>query len=203
MKVIGVLGENLAFRPVSWRNIPGWSAVAVCLPPAGISRPKQERSAYREGADVRHVAGSLGARIIVLVALCFASAASAQEKRDPALDKYYSANALYNRRLFKLAAAEYKAFLAKYAKHAKAPAAQYGLALSLYHMGDLKAAAPLFGKLAGAAEAADKAQVHNLWGVCLLSLDKNAEAEKAFAWTTANAKDAAAKESGLVGLIEA
>ena len=152
---------------------------------------------------MRHAAGSLGVRIIVLVALCLASVASAQEKPDPALDRYYSANALYNRRLFKLAAAEYKAFLAKNAKHAKAPAARYGLALSLYHMGDLKAAAPLFEKLAQTAEAADKAQVHNLWGVCLLSLDKNAEAEKAFAWTTANAKDAAAKESGLVGLIEA
>ena len=165
--------------------------------------PGPKGPAYRGGAVVKRASGSLAARMAVLVVLCVAVVASAQEKTDPALDKYYSANALYNRRLFKLAAAEYKAFLAKNAKHAKAPAARYGLALSLYHMGDLKAAAPLFGKLAETAKAAEKAQVYNLWGVCLLSLDKNAEAEKAFAWTAANATDAGQKENGLVGLIEA
>ena len=63
---------------------------------------------------MRHTAGLLSARTIVLAALCFASVVSAQDKADPALDKYYSANSLCSRRFYKLAVAEYKDFLAKY-----------------------------------------------------------------------------------------
>ena len=45
-------------------------------------------------------------------------AESADEDRD-AVDQYYAANALYNKKLFKLASEEYKTFIAKYPDHKK------------------------------------------------------------------------------------
>lgn len=154
---------------------------------------------------MRHATVVLGARTIVLAALCFASSALAQEKRDPALDKYYSANSLCARRFYKLAIVEYKEFLTKYPKHAKVPKAKWGLAISLYNLGKSKEAEPLLKGLAGSKEIPDQEMLHNLWGSCLLEQKSFAEAEKAFTWSIKNAKDPAGARTAnaRVGLIDA
>ena len=124
---------------------------------------------------------------------------------DPGLDLYYSANSLCSRRFYKLAVAEYTLFLEKFPTHAKVPKAKWGLALALYSMGDLKQAEPLLAKLAGGTTIKAQDQLHNLWGTCLLAMDRLAEAEKAFAWTIDNAKDPKDKHvsNARVGHIEA
>ena len=54
------------------------------------------------------------------------------KKKDPATNLYFTANSLYNLKLYPLAAEEYEKFLAKYAAHPKAIAAQLGLSLSYF-----------------------------------------------------------------------
>ena len=127
-----------------------------------------------------------------------------QGANDPGLDLYYNANALCSRRQYKLAVDEYKAFLSKYPSHAKVPKAQWGLAIGLYNLGRLKEAEPLLAKIAGHAEIAAQDQLHNLWGSCLLEMQRWADAQKAFAWTIANAKDPAARgvTDARIGLVE-
>ena len=127
--------------------------------------------------------------VIAAASLTAATTAAAAETDDAALDLYYSANSLCSRRFYKLAVNEYKLFLTKYPKHAKVPRAQWGLALALYSMGELKQAEPLLAKLAGGSSVDAQDQLHNLWGSCLLAMDRHADAEKAFTWTVTNAKD--------------
>eukprot|EP00831_Metopus_contortus_P076726 TRINITY_DN70998_c0_g1_i1.p1 TRINITY_DN70998_c0_g1~~TRINITY_DN70998_c0_g1_i1.p1 ORF type:complete len:115 (+),score=24.43 TRINITY_DN70998_c0_g1_i1:64-408(+) len=51
---------------------------------------------------------------------------------DPAMEKYYSANALYNKKLYKLAVDEYKNFMIHYPNHPKYLNAKLGVGLSYY-----------------------------------------------------------------------
>ena len=143
--------------------------------------------------------------VLVTAVLAGGAPAWAQAKDDEALDLYYSANSLCSRRFYKLAANEYKEFLTKYPTHAKAPKAQWGLALALYSMGDLKQAEPLLAKLAKSPSIAEQDQLHNLWGSCLLEMKgRLPDAENAFAWTVKNAKDPKSKHvsNARIGLIE-
>ena len=125
------------------------------------------------------------------------------ENADVATDSYYSANGLYNRKLYDLAAEEYKSFLSKYPSHEKALHAQLGLALCLFNVGKHNEAEPMLAKLAGNDKAPEQGQVHLLWGQCLLALDRPEDARKSFQWGVDNAADASAKENSLAGLIEA
>ena len=131
--------------------------------------------------------------------------ARAQEADDEAMSLYYSANSLCSRNLFKLAVTEYKEFLTKYPNHAKAPKAQWGLAVALYNLGDLKQAEPLLGKLAKNLKIVEQDQLHNVWGSCLLEMDRLPDAENAFGWTIKNAKDPKSKHvsNARIGLIRA
>ncbi|MCP4379683.1 MAG: tetratricopeptide repeat protein, partial [bacterium] len=142
---------------------------------------------------------------LVVMAGMLSVSAEAQDKSDPGLDLYYNANSLCHRRFYKQAIDEYKRFLTKYPNHAKVPRAKWGMAISLYNLDRLKAAQPLLSELVGNAEITAQDKVHNLLGSCLLELGKHAEAEKAFAWTIANAKDAKGKltTNARVGLVEA
>jgi TolA-binding protein len=126
-------------------------------------------------------------------------------ENDPAMDLYYSANSLCSRRFYKLAVVEYKSFLSQYGNHAKAPLAKWGLAISLYNLGQLKEAEPLFKELAGNGAVAAQEQLHNLWGACLLEQKRFPEAEKAFNWSIKNAKDPASEQTAnaRTALIEA
>ena len=65
------------------------------------------------------------------------------QNQEKALKLYYSANALYNRKLYSLASEEYESFLQKYPGHEKQSQARLGLALCSYAMGNKKKAAPI------------------------------------------------------------
>ena len=156
---------------------------------------------------------------ITTVLLAGAGRAAAEEAaadEDPALNSYYTANALYTRGLYKYAIPQYEAFLKASPEHAKAPLAKWGLALSYYsrfytldeakqaeHRGDLKKAAGLFGELAGKDDVKEQEQLHNLWGACLLELDDFPKAETALAWTVENGEDAGRKLDATAGLAQA
>lgn len=127
----------------------------------------------------------------------------AAAKAEPAMDRYYNANALCKRGLYPLAIKEYEAFLAVNPAHEKVPNAQWGLALCHYGMGAMDKAAALFERLAGNARVTDQDQLHNLWGSSLAVLGKQAEAVKAFEWTLKNAKEQALKADALAGLTQA
>ncbi len=116
----------------------------------------------------------------VLVGLAVPAMAQDQPKKDPAVEVYFGANELYNRKLYELAADEYKSFLKKYPTHAKAVDAQFGLALSYVGMQKYDLAEPELSKLAANPKAPKPDQVHIFWGQSLLRLNKPAEAEAAY-----------------------
>lgn len=128
---------------------------------------------------------------------------AAAEGSDPALDKFYNANALCRRGLYPLAIKDFEAFLSAHPKHEKVPQAQWGLAICYYSSGEMAKAAPLFEKLVGNAHVTDQEQLHNLWGSSLVELGKCAEAVKAFEWTLSRGKTAARKADALAGLTQA
>ncbi|HUU92271.1 MAG TPA: hypothetical protein VM238_13815, partial [Phycisphaerae bacterium] len=66
--------------------------------------------------------------IAFLILLAAAGVCAAAEGSDPALDKYYNANALCRRGLYPLAIKDFEAFLSAHPKHEKVPLAQWGLA---------------------------------------------------------------------------
>ncbi len=133
-----------------------------------------------------------------------AEAAAAQDDdRDRAIELYYSANALYNRKLFTLAAEEYADFLEKYPTHTKAAQVKLGLALCHYSLGDKKMAEPLFASLIDEKGLNNQQEIHNLWAQCLLGLDRPAEAQKAFEWSRNRGGDGEQTELAGAGLTEA
>ena len=135
----------------------------------------------------------------------FASVAFGQQKakKDPDLDLYFSANNLYNRGLYELAVDEFRQFLSKNPNHEKAPAANLGLGLCLFQLGKPAEAEPVFAKISGNAQMLALAPIRNLQGHCLLSLEKYAEAEKAFGATLSRDKNPANLADAYAGLAEA
>src|SRR5210317_995639 len=67
---------------------------------------------------------------------------------DAETDKYFAANSLYNKKLFKLAAEEYKSFTLKNPNHPKFLHAKLGLALCYFEMKKFREAEVLFEELA-------------------------------------------------------
>jgi TolA-binding protein len=102
---------------------------------------------------------------------------------DPAMEKYYSANALYNKKLYKLAVDEYKNFMIHYPNHPKYLNAKLGVGLSYYEMGDYKNAAPVFQELSENRSAPHQEEIHNLLGQCMLIFNDPVKAEAAFRWS--------------------
>jgi len=124
------------------------------------------------------------------------------QAQDPALDLYYSANALYNRNLYSLAIDEYDTFLERHPRHDKAPHARLGLALCHYNLGHKKKCEPLFAELVGDRNIGNQQEIHNLWGQSLLALERLPEAESAFAWSANHTGDDEQTLQGLAGQIE-
>ena len=120
------------------------------------------------------------AAIVAVLELASPAMAQDQPKRDAAAEIYFGANELYNRKLYELAADEYKAFLKKAPTHAKVPDAQFGLALSYFGMQKFDLAEPVLAKLAADKKAPKPEQVHLFWGQALLRLNKAADAETAY-----------------------
>ncbi len=123
----------------------------------------------------------------------------AEEPRDPAADSYFAANALYNRKLYTLAAEEFRGFLDRHAGHEKAENARLGLALSLYGQRKYQEAEPLLAAMAGKEREARLLQAQ-----CLLELGKPAEAEAGFSDARGRAAgDPAFEARALGGLVAA
>jgi len=135
--------------------------------------------------------------------LALGSLSAQKTKKDPALDLFFSANALYNRGLYELAVDEFRAFLSKNGKHPKAPAANLGLGLCLFQSGKPAEAEPVFAKIANNREILALAPIHNLRGNCLLSLGKYPDAEKAFSTTISADKKPVNLADAYAGLAEA
>ena len=108
---------------------------------------------------------------------------------DVADGQYFAANGLYNKRLYKLAAEQYKAFVLKHPEHNKVLSAKLGLALCYYNLRKLHEAEALFRELAAKPAAPHLEQVHNLLGQCLLAAGKPEEAERAFRWSVNRGKE--------------
>lgn len=123
---------------------------------------------------------------VVWVGLAVAAAQAQQAPApaaapDPALDRYYSGNALYNKKLYALAVKEYEAFLKAYPTHPKADMARFGMALSYFGAGKYAEAEPILAELGRTGKAGDAGQMALMRGQCLMRLDRIPEAEKAFA----------------------
>jgi len=108
---------------------------------------------------------------------------------DAEEEKYFAANALYNKKLFKLAAEEYKSFMLKNPQHAKYLNAKLGLALCNFELNNFREAEVLFDELAGKTGAPNQEQIHNLLGQCLLISSKPEKAEHAFRWSVNRGKE--------------
>jgi len=109
---------------------------------------------------------------------------AAEPENDPTTGQYFTANALYNRKLYTAAIPEYRAFLKQYPQHTKAEPARLGLALSLFGMGNFGEAEPLLAALVTKGEQVDKAQLTLLLGQCQLKTRGPAAAEATFAAAT-------------------
>ena len=86
----------------------------------------------------------------LLMALCVSLLATplfAQETVDPALELYYSANAVYNRKQYPLAIPIYNEFLSKHGKHQKSQLARYGLGMCQFALKEYDQAIPQFEAL--------------------------------------------------------
>ena len=86
----------------------------------------------------------------LLMALCVSLLAAplfAQETVDPALQLYYSANAVYNRKQYPLAIPIYNEFLSKHGKHEKSQLARYGLGMCQFALKEYDQAIPQFEAL--------------------------------------------------------
>ena len=101
-------------------------------------------------------------------------------RKDPALDLYFSANGLYNRKLYPLAARQFEEFLAKYKGHEKTRQVELGLALSYMADKQPAKAEPLLARLAADANAPNRDHVLLLRGQALMQQGKLAEAENAY-----------------------
>lgn len=127
---------------------------------------------------------------ILLFLLCstlFVFDSSGQE--DKSTEKYYVANALYNKGLYKLAINEYNTFLDQYPDNPKFLSGKLGLALSYYGLSQFDKAEPIFAELADNEKAPQQQLVHNLLGECLLNAGKPADAEIAFRWCVEHGKE--------------
>ena len=130
---------------------------------------------------------NIHSRIVLALFAILATAAlnlSASES-----DKYFAANALYNKKLYKLAAEEYKDFMVKNPQHPKYLYAKLGLAFCYFEMKKYREAEVLFEELANQPNAPKQDQIHNFLGQCLLFAGKPERAEYAFRWSVNRGKE--------------
>ena len=126
---------------------------------------------------------------IVMLALFAIMATVAPNLTASENDQYFAANALYNKKLYKLAAEEYKDFMLKNPQHPKYLHAKLGLAFCYFEMKKYREAEVLFDELASQPTAPKQDQIHNFLGQCLLFAGKPAQAEYAFRWSVNRGKE--------------
>ncbi len=167
--------------------------------PPSTGSPRRERHLWRQGL-VSRIGGCALTISVVFPAILPAQHAA---QADAALDLYYSANGLYNRNLYTLAADQYKEFAAKYPNHEKAKGVQLGLGLSYFGMGKYAEAEPLLTKAAGEGKPAEREQAQLFSAQCFLMLNRPADAVRAFTAGLAAATEKPSREKFLAGLGEA
>ncbi len=99
-----------------------------------------------------------------------------QPATEDALRAYHTANGLMARGLHPLAEQEYRNFLSANPTHSKAPAARYGLALSLFKQGKANEAEREIRQVLDVRGFEFAAESRALLGQCLLALKRDAEA---------------------------
>lgn len=123
-------------------------------------------------------------RHCLVIAMCvsfLATPLSAQDTVDPALQLYFSGNAVYNRKQYPIAVSIYTEFLSKYGTHEKAQLTRYGLGLSQFALKQYDRAAPEFQKLVDEKKLDEKISRDRLvllHAQCLLYTNQNDEAQK-------------------------
>ncbi len=127
--------------------------------------------------------------ILLLLFIIVATGASSLAAVGTEDDKYFAANALYNKKLYQLAAEEYKSFMLKNPQHSKYLHAKLGLAFCYFELKKYREAEVLFDELAGQTTAPKQDQIHNFLGQCLLFSGKPAKAEYAFRWSVNRGKE--------------
>lgn len=141
---------------------------------------------------------------LICCTLSFLPGSLAQDSKvDTASEAYFAANALYNRKLYSLAADQYRAFLKEHPKHEKASAAQLGLALSLLGDGKRAEALPTLEKALQDPKTPNRDSLRLLLANALLKEKKYAEADQAFAQAVKEMKDPAKGTTAQVGRVEA
>ncbi len=138
-------------------------------------------------------------RVLCLLAL----AAGVAVAEDAASSLYYSANALYNRKLYTLAVGEYKAFLERHPGHEKTAHAKHGLALSYYSLEKYAEAEPLLDEVIQGGTVGDGSRLRVIRGQCLLRLDRAADAVPMFDAVVKDPQAGGLKSVALAGLAEA
>ncbi len=119
--------------------------------------------------------------LLAILAGAFAVGAPALGQDDASvLRDYYAGNGLLGRGLYELAVPEYEKFLAAHPGHEKAPAARYGLAVSLFRLGRLQEAEARLEPLTGQSGFEFAAETLVLLGQCRLAGDRAAAAAETF-----------------------
>ena len=117
--------------------------------------------------------------LLTTVNLWFLSSASA----DPALEKYFTANAAYNRKLYSVATTQFENFLKLHASHPKADLAKQGLALSHYALKNYDNAIPYLSQIISnnnLDKTINRERLIILQGQCLLQTSQKNKAKELF-----------------------
>ncbi len=127
----------------------------------------------------------------------------AEAQNDAAAERYFTGNALYNRKMYKLAIEEYKLFLKENSGHAKADNARMGMAMSYYCLEQHKEAAPILKDLVAGGTTGDTRQLRRLLAQSLLQLGRMSEAEKEFETLVEGGTEGNTGRLALAGVLEA
>jgi len=112
--------------------------------------------------------------------LSLAQSDARADETDITVRDYLSGNGLLNRGLYELAATEYRKFLSQHGDHEKAAVARYGLAVSLFRLGQFDEAVAELAPLQKLPEFVYAAETWTIAGQCDLARGRNAAAFDAF-----------------------
>jgi len=110
----------------------------------------------------------------------FSQSDARADETDITIRDYLSGNGLLNRGLYELAATEYRKFLSEHSDHEKAAVARYGLAVSLFRLGQFDEAVTELAPLQKLPEFLYAAEAWTIAGQCALARGRNAAAFDAF-----------------------
>jgi len=128
----------------------------------------------------RWILAAILATLVRAGSLSLAQSDARADETDITARDYLSGNGLLNRGLYELAAAEYRKFLSEHGDHEKAAVARYGLAVSLFRLGQFDEAVAELTPLQKLPEFVYAAETWTIAGQCHLARGRNAAAFDAF-----------------------